>query len=134
MIILADDDADDRLLLQEAFDENKLPCQLSFVEDGVELIKYLDKAENLPFLILLDINMPRKDGKQILSELRTNDKWKHLPVVMFTTSKSPQDIKTCYELGANSYIIKPTSFEKLVEVVNAVGHYWIDTVALVKDI
>ena len=130
LIVFADDDADDRLLLQEAFEENDLKCTLDFVEDGVELIDYLTKNKTTPSLILLDINMPRKDGKQVLQEIKTSDKWRHIPVVMFTTSKSPEDIRKCYDLGANSFIVKPSSFENLLHVTNTIGQYWIETVAL----
>jgi CheY-like chemotaxis protein len=130
LIVFADDDADDRLLLIEAFEENNLSYKLDFVEDGVELINYLIKNEDQPSLILLDINMPRKDGKQILKELKENILWRHIPVIMFTTSKSPEDIRICYELGANSFIVKPSSFENLVDVTNTIGKYWMETVSL----
>lgn len=130
LIVFADDDADDRLLLQEAFEENNLTCILDFVEDGVELLEYLEKNGAIPSLILLDINMPRKDGKQILQEIKTSAQWRHIPVVMFTTSKSPEDIRTCYELGANSFIVKPSSFENLLSVTDTIGKYWVDTVSL----
>lgn len=130
LIVFADDDADDRLLLQEAFEENNLTCTLDFVEDGIELLEYLKKNGATPSLILLDINMPRKDGKQILEEIKTSVQWRHIPVVMFTTSKSPEDIRTCYELGANSFIVKPSSFENLLRVTDTIGKYWVDTVSL----
>ncbi len=130
LIVFADDDADDRLLLQEAFEENNLKCTLYFVEDGVELLDYLEQNSTIPSLILLDINMPRKDGKQILQEIKSNTKWRHIPVIMFTTSKSPEDIRKCYDLGANSFIIKPSSFENLLSVTHTIGEYWINTVSL----
>jgi CheY-like chemotaxis protein len=130
LIVFADDDADDRLLLIEAFEENNLSYKLDFVEDGVELMNYLIKNEDEPSLILLDINMPRKDGKQILKELKENILWRHIPIIMFTTSKSPEDIRICYELGANSFIVKPSSFENLVDVTNIIGKYWMETVSL----
>ncbi len=130
LVVFADDDADDRLLLQEAFEENNLKCTLDFVEDGIELLEYLEKNAATPSLILLDINMPRKDGKQILQEIKTSAQWRHIPVVMFTTSKSPDDIRKCYDLGANSFIVKPSSFESLLNVTNNIGKYWVDTVSL----
>ena len=130
LIVFADDDADDRLLLQEAFEENNLACRLDFVEDGVELLDYLKKNTTFPSLILLDINMPRKDGTQILKELKSSAQWRHIPVIMFTTSKSPEDIRKCYDLGANSFIVKPSSFESLVSVTHTIGQYWIETVSL----
>jgi CheY-like chemotaxis protein len=93
-------------------------------------MNYLIKNEDEPSLILLDINMPRKDGKQILKELKENILWRHIPIIMFTTSKSPEDIRICYELGANSFIVKPSSFENLVDVTNIIGKYWMETVSL----
>ncbi len=130
LVVFADDDTDDRLLLQEAFEENNLKCTLDFVEDGVELLDYLEKNTTVPSLILLDINMPRKDGKQILKEIKSSPQWRHIPVIMFTTSKSPEDIRKCYDLGANSFIVKPSSFENLLTVTNIIGQYWIETVSL----
>ena len=130
LIVFADDDADDRLLLQEAFEENNLKCTLYFVEDGVELLDYLEQNGTVPSLILLDINMPRKDGKQILQEIKSSIQWRHIPVIMFTTSKSPEDIRKCYDLGANSFIVKPSSFENLLSVTNTIGEYWMNTVSL----
>ena len=130
LIVFADDDADDRLLLQEAFEENNLKCTLYFVEDGVELLDYLEQNGTVPSLILLDINMPRKDGKQILQEIKSSIQWRHIPVIMFTTSKSQEDIRKCYDLGANSFIVKPSSFENLLSVTNIIGEYWMNTVSL----
>ena len=130
LIVFADDDADDRLLLQEAFEENNLKCTLYFVEDGVELLDYLEQNGTVPSLILLDINMPRKDGKQILQEIKSSIQWRHIPVILFTTSKSPEDIRKCYDLGANSFIVKPSSFENLLSVTNIIGEYWMNTVSL----
>ena len=130
LVVFADDDADDRLLMKEAFEENNLACKLDFVEDGIALMDYLAKNLTVPSLILLDINMPRKDGTHLLSELKSSSKWRHIPVVMFTTSKSPEDVRRCYELGANSYIVKPSSFEDLLHVTNMIGKYWIEIVSL----
>jgi CheY-like chemotaxis protein len=137
IIVLADDDADDRLLMAEAFEENKIPCILKFVEDGVELLDYLTKKgkygsdnDEIPDLILLDINMPRKDGKEALKEIKENPLLKHIPVVMFSTSKSPEDVTITYKLGANSFIVKPSSFEGLLEVTKTIQKYWIDTVSI----
>jgi two-component system, response regulator len=136
-ILLADDDADDRLLLLEAFEENKITCQLKFVEDGADLLDYLNKKgkydghnHDSPDLILLDINMPKKDGKKALEEIKTNNSLKHIPVIMFSTSKSPEDVANSYRLGANSFIVKPSSFEGLIEVTNVIKKYWIDTVSV----
>ena len=137
IIVLADDDADDRLLVAEAFEENNIPCILKFVEDGVDLLDYLTKqgkygsdTDDIPDLILLDINMPRKDGKEALKEIKENPLLKHIPVVMFSTSKSPEDVTITYKLGANSFIVKPSSFEGLLEVTKTIQKYWIDTVSI----
>jgi CheY-like chemotaxis protein len=137
IIVLADDDADDRLLMAEAFEENNIPCILKFVEDGVDLLDYLTKkgkydldTDDIPDLILLDINMPRKDGKEALKEIKENPLLKHIPVVMFSTSKSPEDVTITYKLGANSFIVKPSSFEGLLEVTKTIQKYWLDTVSI----
>ena len=132
-IVYADDDADDRLLVQEAFEENSLTCKLDLVEDGIQLLDYLKNNETNPSLILLDINMPRKDGTQVLAELKANPRWRHIPVIMFTTSKSPEDVRKCYDLGANSFIVKPSSFQDLLNVTDVIVKYWLETVALRLD-
>ena len=132
-IVFADDDADDRLLVQEAFEENNAAYKLDLVEDGIGLMAYLDNNETNPSLILLDINMPRKDGTQVLAEIKSNVRWRHIPVIMFTTSKSPEDVRKCYDLGANSFIVKPSSFQDLLNVTDIIVKYWIETVALRLD-
>ncbi len=132
-IVFADDDADDRLLVQEAFEENNVACKLDLVEDGIQLLDYLNNNETNPSLILLDINMPRKDGTQVLAELKSNPQWRHIPVIMFTTSKSPEDVRKCYDLGANSFIVKPSSFQDLLNVTDNIVKYWIETVTLRLD-
>ena len=143
-IVLADDDEDDRLLFKEAFAESGVPCALVCVEDGVKLLDLLHKinqtngesaasSADFPGLILLDINMPRKDGKQVLKEIKENPLLKHIPVVMFSTSKSPDDVALTYQLGANSYIVKPATFEGLLEVTQVIRKYWVET-ASVKSV
>ena len=132
-IVFADDDADDRLLVQEAFEENCAAYKLDLVEDGIQLLDYLNNNETNPSLILLDINMPRKDGTQVLAELKANPQWRHIPVIMFTTSKSPEDVRKCYDLGANSFIVKPSSFQDLLNVTDNIVKYWIETVTLRLD-
>lgn len=139
LIVVADDDPDDRLLMEEAFEENQLPCSLKCVEDGVELLDFLNKkgkyeAENslLPDLILLDINMPRKNGKEALKEIKANPQLRHIPVLMFSTSKSIDEISSTYALGANSFIVKPSSFDGILEVTKTIQKYWIDTVSINK--
>jgi two-component system response regulator len=136
-ILMADDDPDDRLLLQEAFQEAGLTAPLLFVEDGEELMDFLRRQGRhsgqdapLPGLILLDLNMPRKDGREALREIRADHALRRIPIVILTTSKSEDDILRSYDMGANSYITKPVSFESLVKVVDLLGQYWLHTVEL----
>lgn len=137
-ILLVDDDPDDRYLLQTAFEESATLCQLDYVEDGDEIFDYLDKhlqpgsnAEQLPDLILLDLNMPKKNGWQVLNELKQSPLFRHIPVIILTTSKSPEHVRKSYHLGASSFISKPSSFSNLVEVTKILGKYWIDVVTFV---
>ncbi len=131
-ILMADDDADDRYLTRTAFEQTNLDCQLFFVEDGSEVFdflngsgKYRDRSGCLPNLILLDLNMPKKDGKQVLHEIKGAPAFRHIPVIIFTTSRSPEDVRQMYQLGASSFITKPSSFDQLVEVVRHIGRYWL---------
>ncbi|MEO1065978.1 MAG: response regulator [Pseudomonadota bacterium] len=140
-ILIADDDADDRMLIADAFDEARLSNPVAFVEDGVELLQYLrreDKYEDLkkqplPGLILLDLNMPRMDGRTALGEIRADDNLKRIPIIILTTSKSEEDVFRTYNLGVNSFITKPVTFEGLVDVVQVLSKYWIEIVALPGD-
>ena len=137
-IVVADDDADDRMMIKDAFDESKLGNPVDFVEDGVELLEYLNRQgkwthlTNQPFpgFILLDLNMPRKDGRTVLKEIKESSELHRIPIVILTTSKAEEDIIRTYNLGVNSFICKPVSFDKLVDIVKTVGHYWIEIVAL----
>lgn len=138
LILLADDDEDDRLMTQQAFERHRLLNELRCVEDGVQLMDYLHRrgplAEapdwRLPGLILLDLNMPRKDGREALSEIKADPTLKLIPVIVLTTSKAEEDILRSYELGSNSFITKPVTFEGLCEVVRAMGRYWLQIVEL----
>jgi CheY-like chemotaxis protein len=137
-IVVADDDADDRMMIKDAFEESKLGNPVDFVEDGVELMEYLNRQgkwthlANQPFpgFILLDLNMPRKDGRTVLKEIKESTELHRIPIVILTTSKAEEDIIRTYNLGVNSFICKPVSFDKLVDIVKTVGHYWIEIVAL----
>ena len=135
-ILLADDDADDRLLVQEAFEENHLLNIMDTVEDGEELMDYLyrrgkyDENTARPSMILLDLNMPRKSGLEALREIRADADLRSIPVVVLTTSKAEEDIIRSYELGVNSFIVKPVTFESLVELVKTLGRYWFQIVEL----
>ena len=139
-ILMADDDPDDRMLAEEALSENKLANDLHFVEDGVELMDYLHQrgkftAENAPEpgLILLDLNMPKKDGREALAEIKADLMLRRIPVIVLTTSKADEDIVRSYDLGVSSFITKPVTFEGLVDVTRAIGDYWFGIVVLPKD-
>lgn len=138
VILLADDDEEDRMLAADAMTESRVANDLRFVEDGEELLDYLYKrgkyagagAAPTPGLILLDLNMPRKDGREALREIKADPDLRRIPVVVLTTSKAEEDIYRTYDLGANSFITKPVSFEGLVAVMRDIGRYWIEIVEL----
>lgn len=139
IIVMADDDPDDRMLAKEAFEENKLKNDLYFTEDGEDLLDYLlhrgkYTPENAPRpqLILLDLNMPRKDGREALIEIKSDPSLRKIPVVVLTTSKGEEDILKSYDLGVNSFITKPVTFERLVEVIGKLNDYWFEIVRLPK--
>ncbi len=131
-ILIAEDDADDRFLLQTAFKENGFQDTLQFVENGVEVMEHLHsvKDNQLPRFILLDLNMPKKDGREVLKEIKQNAEWKKIPVVIFSTTSNEQEMVRCYELGANSYVTKPNSFEHLLGIVATLREYWVQTSSL----
>lgn len=135
---MADDDPDDRLLVKEAFEENRLINELATVEDGEELMDFLYKRGKFadstvtPGLILLDLNMPRKSGHEALREIKADPKLRRLPVVILTTSKAEEDIIRSYDLGVNSFIVKPVTFEALVELIKEIDKYWFQIVELPK--
>ncbi|TVL98388.1 MAG: two-component system response regulator [Candidatus Brocadia sp. WS118] len=137
-ILMADDDHDDRFMTREAFKEALLINDLRFVEDGEELLDYLrhhgkytvaDDSPR-PGLILLDLNMPRKDGREALAEIKSDPELRRIPIVILTTSKSEEDIVRTYNLGSNSYITKPVSFEALVRIIKTLANYWLEIVQL----
>ena len=138
LILMVDDDPDDRLLMQEALAECDFASELRFVQDGVELMDYLFRRDKFseaadsprPVFTLLDLNMPKKDGREALREIKLDPELKKIPVVVLTTSTADTDISRIYELGANSFISKPTAFDSLVTVMKAVGKYWFEVVAL----
>lgn len=135
---MADDDPDDRMLTRDAFEESHLLNEFETVEDGEELLDYLYSrgkysgaaARPKPGLILLDLNMPRKDGREVLKEVKSCPSLCRIPVVVLTTSKSEEDILRAYDLGVNSFIVKPVSFEGMVEVLKTLGKYWLEMVEL----
>jgi CheY-like chemotaxis protein len=138
LILIADDDADDRMLIGEAFQESRLANELRFVCDGEELLDYLHRrgryaepdAAPRPGLILLDLNMPGKNGRDALAEVKAEERFRRIPIVVFTTSEAEEDIYRSYDLGVNSYITKPVTFEALVELVRTLGRYWFEIVEL----
>jgi len=137
-ILMAEDDADDRLLVREAFQESRVANDLHFVEDGVELLdclrrqgKYKDPLQfPVPDLILLDLNMPRKDGREALEEIKADANLRYIPVVVLTTSKAEEDILRSYDIGAAGFISKPVTFEGLVDAIKGLGDYWVEIVKL----
>lgn len=137
-ILMADDDEDDRLLTEEAFAESRLANDLYFVKDGEELMQYLLRQGEYtdpsrsprPGIILLDLNMPKKDGREALEEIKSNPHLCRIPVIILTTSKAEEDIIRSYDLGANSFITKPVTFHGLIEVLKTVGNYWFHIVQL----
>ena len=137
-ILVADDDADDCMLLREAFTESRLANDLHFVGDGQELMDYLchrgrytDPASApRPGLILLDLNMPGKDGREALEEIKADPHLRQIPIVVLTTSQAEEDIYRSYDLGVNSYITKPVTFESLVDIVQMLRRYWFEIVEL----
>ncbi len=137
-ILMADDDEDDCMLAHEALAESRLANDLHFVPDGEELMDYLYQRGKYvdpsisprPGLILLDLNMPKKDGREALQEIKSDPQLKHIPIVVLTTSKAEEDIYRSYDLGANSFITKPVTFSALVEVMKTIGKYWFEIVEL----
>lgn len=130
-IIIAEDDADDRLLIEDALNENSISSSsLIFVKDGEELMHRLQGAPESPSIIFLDLNMPKKDGRQALKEIKQNAKLRHIPIIVFSTSKSEDDIKTSYKNGVNTYFTKPSKYSDLVDIVAIVKAYWWEKAAV----
>jgi len=141
IILYADDDEDDQMLAKDALEESRLANEIRFVNDGEELMDYLhhrgkyDDVEKypLPGLILLDLNMPRKDGREALAEIKADPSLRIIPVVVLTTSKIEEDILRTYDLGVNSFIAKPVSFDGLVDIMKTLALYWFKIVELPKE-
>lgn len=137
-ILVADDDPDDRQMAEEAFAECRLPGLLRFVADGEALMDYLHRRgpyedalkHPLPGLILLDLNMPRKDGREALQEIKAHPALRHIPVVVLSTSRSDEDVRRSYHDGGSSFITKPVSFTGLVAMMQVLGEYWLGIVRL----
>lgn len=137
-ILLAEDDDDDYLLTEQAFTENRLANRLKRVRDGVELLDYLHgrgpfadrESYPHPALLLLDLNMPRMDGREALAAIKSDPRLRRLPVVVLTTSHAQEDVVRSYDLGVNSFISKPVAFHGLVNAIRALGCYWLEIVEL----
>ncbi len=137
-ILMAEDDQDDRFLTKKAIERNKISNPFVTVADGGELIDYLYRRgkyseldmDPFPCFILLDLKMPRLDGREALRIIKKDEKLKRIPVVIMSGTKSPEDIHACYDEGANSYIVKPSSYEGLVQTVETLKKYWLEIVEL----
>ncbi len=136
-ILMAEDDPDDRLLTREAIQESQLGNNLQIVEDGEQLLDYLYRRNRYaeapaprPGVILLDLNMPRMDGREALAVLKSDPSLRRIPVVVMTTSKAEKDITRTYDLGVSSFIVKPNTFDGLVNVMQAINRYWFEIVEL----
>lgn len=142
VILLADDDEDDRMFTRDALAENHVVNELRCVADGEELMDYLlhrgayadPQSAPRPGLILLDLNMPRKDGREALEEIRAEPELRRIPIVVLTTSKAERDIVLTYDLGVNSFIVKPVTFTGFVDVMQALGRYWFEIVELPDEV
>ena len=140
-ILIADDDPDDRMLAKDALNESRLANDLRFVQNGEELMDYLLRRGNFsdpaqsprPGMILLDLNMPKKDGREALKEIKEHPDLRQIPVVVLTTSKAEEDIYRTYDLGVSSFITKPVTFDSLVEIMKVLSRYWFEIVELPPD-
>ncbi len=138
VIVMAEDDADDRVLIKDALAECQWNAEIRFVENGEQLMDYLEhkgtftdpQSSPRPGLVILDLNMPRKDGREVLREMKANADFRRIPVVVLTTSHADTDIERIYDLGANSFISKPLDFQSLVNLMRLLGQYWFKAVEL----
>ena len=130
-VLLVEDDPGDVVLIEEAFEHNKLPNTLKIVGDGVEAMDYLRDADaDRPDLVLLDLNLPRKDGREVLAEIKSDPALRSIPVVVLTTSKAEEDILRSYDLHANAYVTKPVDFDRFIEVVRQIDEFFVTVVKL----
>ncbi len=137
-VLIVDDDDDDRLMMRDAFRDSGLHNPLQFAVDGEEMLDYLQHRGRFadsatyarPGLILLDLNMPRKDGREALRELKLDPALRHIPVVVLSTSRSPEDVALCYQHGANSFLSKPDSYVALLDLVRKLATFWLLTAKL----
>lgn len=126
LVYVAEDDPDDRIILSEAFRENGIELSsLRFALDGQELMEIIQ--QEIPSLLILDLNLPRKDGREVLRDLKSNPAYRKIPVVVLTTSNSQAEVEKCYDLGANSFVVKPDSYIELVNIVRCIKEFWMET-------
>ncbi len=138
VILIADDDDDDRMMAKDALEENRLANEIRFVVDGEDLMNYLNcsgkyiepKSAPRPGLILLDLNMPKMDGREALREIKADSNLRRIPIIVLTTSKAEEDIFRTYDLGVNSFITKPVTFTQLAELMKTLTKYWFEIVEL----
>jgi CheY-like chemotaxis protein len=137
-ILLVEDNEGDVGLVEEVFEDGRINNNLNVAEDGEEAMQFLNKEGNFanaprPDLILLDLNLPKKDGREVLKEIKEDDSLKLIPVVVLTTSKAEEDILKSYDLHANSYITKPVDFEQFIKVIKSIEDFWLEVVKLPYD-
>ena len=140
-IHMCDDDPDDQLLVTDALEEARLGNPIDFTNNGKELLQYLNREgkyshladQPLPGLILLDLNMPVMDGREALGKIKQHEKFRSIPIIVLTTSKAEADIARTYDMGVNSFIMKPVSFDSLVDMIKSVTDYWFHLVSLPKN-
>lgn len=128
-ILIVEDDPEDRMLAEDALEEISPRFPVRFLDDGEELLSYLQQKDGgeshlMPGVIVMDLNMPRLDGREALAKIKSHPVFKSIPVIILTTSSSSKDINTCYELGANSYITKPSNYRELVQIMETIKNYW----------
>jgi CheY-like chemotaxis protein len=141
-ILYAEDDLEDQMLVKDALNENRIANNFFFVDDGEMLMDFLNNRGEyedvdkypLPGLILLDLNMPKKDGREALQEIKSDPRLRHIPVIALTTSKAEEDIFHTYHLGLNSFIVKPVTFDSLVNIIKTLSQYWFEIVELPTDL
>ncbi len=134
-VLLVEDDPGDVVLIQEAFEDNKVRNRLHCVSDGVDALRFLRREDEFadaprPDLILLDLNLPRKDGREVLAEVKTDETLQQIPVVVLTTSKLDEDVLRSYKLHANAYVTKPVDFDRFIEVVRQIDEFFVTVVKL----
>ena len=137
-MVMAEDDHDDQLLAKEALERSKLSHQMVTVDDGQALMDYLEdqikiKRAKRPDLILLDLNLPRLDGIQVLERLKKDEQYRRIPVVILTTSRADEDVTRCYDMGVGGFFTKPVTFDGLVTIIKSIDQYWFTTVKLPSE-